>query len=74
MTRFNDAVLSLLRFLGESLSEDGQGSWSRLGGAIVVLALIYVMITTRRIPERTEQLAWASCSASAGKPKAAWPD
>jgi len=46
--------MRLLAFLREVLSEDGQGSWSRVGGAIVVLALIYVMITTRSIPERTE--------------------
>lgn len=58
MTRFNDAVLSLLRFLREALSEDGQGSWSRVGSAIVVLALVFVMVTTRSIPERTEELAW----------------
>ena len=58
MTRFNDAALSLLHFLREALSEDGQGSWSRIGSAIVVAALIYVMISTRTIPERTEELAW----------------
>jgi hypothetical protein len=58
MTRLNNAVLALLRFLREALSEDGQGSWSRVGSAIVVLALIYVMITTRSIPDRTEELAW----------------
>ena len=58
MTRFNDAALSLLHFLREALSEDGQGSWSRLGSAIVVAALVFVMISTRSIPERTEELAW----------------
>jgi len=58
MKRFNDAVLSLLRLLREALSEDGQGSWSRRGSAIVVLGLIYVMITTPSIPKRTEELAW----------------
>ncbi len=58
MTRLNSAVLSVMRFLREALSEDGQGSWSRVGSAIVVAALIYVMVTTRSIPERTEELAW----------------
>jgi hypothetical protein len=58
MKRLNNAVLSLLRFLREALSEDGQGSWSRVGSAIVVAALVYVMISTRTIPERTEELAW----------------
>ncbi len=58
MKRFTDAILKLLRFLREALSEDGQGSWSRVGSAIIVAALIYVMITTRSIPERTEELAW----------------
>ena len=29
-----------------------------MGSAIVVAALVYVMITTRTIPERTEELAW----------------
>lgn len=58
MKRFNDAVLSLLRFLREALSEDGQGSWSRVGSAIVVAALVYVMISTRSVPDRTEDLAW----------------
>jgi hypothetical protein len=37
MKRLNAAILSLLRFLREALSEDGQGSWSRVGSAIVVL-------------------------------------
>lgn len=58
MKRFNDAVLALLRFLREALSEDGQGSWSRVGSALVVAALVFVMISTRAIPERTEDLAW----------------
>jgi hypothetical protein len=58
MTRLNNAVLSLLRFLREALSEDGQGSWSRVGSALVVAALVFVMISTRSIPERTEKLAW----------------
>ena len=50
--------LHLVRFLREALSEDGQGSWSRVGSAVVVGALVYVMITTHSIPERTEELAW----------------
>ena len=50
--------LRLVGFLREVLSEDGQGSWSGVGSAIVVLALVYVMISTRSIPERTEELAW----------------
>lgn len=58
MMRLNDAILSLLRFLREALSEDGHGSWSRVGSAVVVLGLLYVMVTTRTIPERTEELAW----------------
>jgi len=58
MKRINDAVLALLRFLREVLSEDGQGNWSRVGSAIVVAALVYVMVSTRAIPERTEELAW----------------
>jgi hypothetical protein len=58
MKRLNDAALALLRFLREVLSEDGQGSWSRVGSAIVVAALAYVMVSTRGIPERTEELAW----------------
>jgi len=45
-------------FMREVLSEDGQGSWSRVGSAIVVAALVFVMITTRSIPERTEELGW----------------
>ena len=44
--------------LREVRSEGGQGSWSRVGSAIVVAALVYAMITTRSIPERTEELAW----------------
>jgi len=58
MKRLSDAVLTLLRFLREVLSEDGQGSWSRVGSGIVVGGLVYVMIATRSIPERTEELAW----------------
>jgi len=58
MKRISDAVLSLLHFLREALSEDGQGSWSRVGSAIVVTALVFVMISTCTIPERTEELAW----------------
>ncbi len=58
MKSFNEAVLSLLRFLREALSEDGQGSWSRVGSAVVVAALVFVMISTRSVPERTEELAW----------------
>ncbi len=50
--------LRLMRFLREVLSEDGQGSWSRVGSAVVVAALVFVMVTTRSIPERTEELAW----------------
>lgn len=50
--------LALLRFLREALSEDGQGSWSRVGSAVVVASLAYVMVTTRAIPERTEELAF----------------
>ena len=51
-------LMRLAGFLREVLSEDGQGSWSRVGSAIVVAALVYVMIATRSIPERTEELAW----------------
>jgi hypothetical protein len=58
MKRLNDTVLNLLRFLREALSEDGQGSWSRVGSAIVVAGLVFVMVSTRSIPERTEELAW----------------
>ena len=50
--------LRLLAFLREVLSEDGRGSWSRVGSAIVVGGLVYVMVATRSIPERTEELAW----------------
>ena len=64
MKRLSDAALTLLRFLREVLSEDGQGSWSRVGSGIVVGALVYVMIATRSIPERTDEFAWvlAACS------------
>jgi hypothetical protein len=58
MKRVNDAVLSLLRFLREVLSEEGKGSWSRTGSAIVVLAYAYVVVVTQSIPERSEELAF----------------
>jgi len=50
--------MRLLVFLREVLSEDGQGSWSRVGSTIVVDASVYVILSTRGIPERTEELAW----------------
>ena len=34
------------------------GGRSRGGSALVVGALVYVMVATRSIPERTEELAW----------------
>lgn len=58
MKRLNDTVLALLRFLREALSEDGKGSWSRTGSAVVIAAYAYIVVATRSIPERTEELAW----------------
>ena len=52
-------LLALLRLLREALSEDSQGSWSRVGSATIVLAYAYTVVTTRAIPERTEELAFA---------------
>ena len=46
-----------MRLLREVLSQDGKRSWSRVGSAAVVAAVVYVVITTRSIPERTEELA-----------------
>ena len=46
--------LRVLAFLREVLSEDGQDNWSRVGTAIVVGALVYVMVAKRSIPERSE--------------------
>ena len=51
-------VLCLVRVLREGLCEDGHGSWLRVGSTSVVAALVYVINSTRGIPERTEELAW----------------
>lgn len=40
------------------LSEDGQGSWSRTGSAIIMLPYADIVLATRSIPERTEELAF----------------
>lgn len=50
--------LWLVRFLPEVLSEDGPGNWSRVRSAIAVAAQVFVIVATRSIPERTEELAW----------------
>ncbi|MCI0622190.1 MAG: hypothetical protein L0387_11090 [Acidobacteria bacterium] len=52
------ALKTFIGFLREVLSENGRGSWSRVGSAVVVAALVYVIVATRSIPERTEELAW----------------
>lgn len=51
-------ILALISFLREVLSEDGKGSWSRTGSAVIVLAYAYIVVATRSIPERTEELAF----------------
>ena len=51
-------ALCLVRVLREGLPEDGHGSWLCVGSTNVVAALVYVINSSRSIPERTEELAW----------------
>ncbi|MCI0620560.1 MAG: hypothetical protein L0387_02630 [Acidobacteria bacterium] len=49
---------AFIAFLREVLSENGVGSLSRTASAVLVVSYTYVMVSTRSIPEHTEQLAW----------------
>ncbi len=52
------ALKAFVGFLREVLSENGVGSLSRTASAVLVAGYTYVMVSTRSIPEHTEQLAW----------------
>lgn len=53
------AVMKVIRFLREVLSDyNGQGSWSRVGSAILIVALAYVIVKTRGVPENTDKVAY----------------
>ncbi len=49
---------ALVVFLGEVLSENGVGSLSRTASAVLVAGYTYVMVSTRSIPEHTEEVGW----------------
>ncbi|MCI0423567.1 MAG: hypothetical protein L0312_30835 [Acidobacteria bacterium] len=52
------ALKAFVAFLREVLSENGVGSLSRTASAVLVAGYTYVMVSTRSVPEHTEQLAW----------------
>lgn len=52
------ALRAFAAFLREVLSENGQGSWSRVGSAAIVAAYAYTLLATRVVPERTDQVAY----------------
>ena len=52
------ALRAFVGFLREVLSENGVGSLSRTASAVLVGGYTYVMISTKVVPEHTEQLAW----------------
>jgi hypothetical protein len=51
-------IPKLMLFLYGVLCDRGTPSFSRSGSALLVVAYVYLMISTRRIPDNSEQFAF----------------
>jgi uncharacterized membrane protein YGL010W len=49
-------LLAFFIWLRSAFSEEGQGSWSRLGSGIIIATWAYIAVKHLAIPERTPEL------------------
>lgn len=58
LKQLKSSAVALVGFGRSVLSEDGEGSWSRVGSAMVVTTWCAVFAWTRKVPDHSEGAAY----------------